>query len=324
MYKGSGIGKAFKHQQRALELNNVPYTFNDKDKDYQILHINSVLPSALMAARRAKKDGKKVIMHAHVTAEDFRNVFFFSNWVSPFLRKWLNFFYSQADAIICPSTYTQKTLKENYSRLKNKKMFSVSNGIDINRWNPDIESAKKFKMDYNLNGPVVLAVGFACARKGLIDFIKTAKLLPSVNFVWVGELKKMFITREMSSQIKNKPKNFLLPGYVPDIVGAYSSADVFLFPSYEENEGIVVLEAAAMCRPIVVRDIPVFRSYMKEGVHCLMANTSEEFAEKINLILKKPMLRIQLSKNARKLAEKKSLENIGKKLKEVYLNTING
>ena len=74
----SGLGKAIKHQIKALEMNNIPYTTN-KDDDYDILHINTYFPASYLLAKKAKKQGKKIVYHAHSTEEDFRNSFKLSN-----------------------------------------------------------------------------------------------------------------------------------------------------------------------------------------------------------------------------------------------------
>ena len=39
----SGVGRAIKHQMKALELNNVEYTLDVND-DYDIIHINTIFP----------------------------------------------------------------------------------------------------------------------------------------------------------------------------------------------------------------------------------------------------------------------------------------
>ena len=39
----SGLGKAIKHQMKALEKEKISYTLNPKD-DYDILHINTYFP----------------------------------------------------------------------------------------------------------------------------------------------------------------------------------------------------------------------------------------------------------------------------------------
>lgn len=59
---------------------------------------------------------------------------------------------------------------------------------------------------------------------------------------------------------EDHPHNVILPGYVkgPVIEGAYAGADCFFFPSKEETEGIVVLEALASSQQVLLRDIPVY------------------------------------------------------------------
>ena len=41
--KKSGIGRAFYHQKKALTLNNIEFTTDKNDLDYDILHINTNL-----------------------------------------------------------------------------------------------------------------------------------------------------------------------------------------------------------------------------------------------------------------------------------------
>lgn len=322
-YEGTGIGQARKHQQKSLELNGIKYTLNPKDPDYQILHVNSQLPGTLWTVLNAKRKGKKIVMHTHMTSEDFRNSFFFSNWISPLIHWWLNILYSQGDIIVCPSTYTRDLLIRNYKKLKNKKIVAISNGIDINKWNPEKDRAEKFKKDYNIKSPIVFAVGAIFVRKGVVDFIKTAREVSKAQFMWVGKyLKQLVYYKKLTYELKNKPKNFLLTGFVDDLIGAYSAGDIFFFPSTEENEGIVVLEAAAMGKSIVVRDLSVFRSYLKDGENCLMGKNNQEFAACIEKLISNPKLRKKLSRNARMLAESKSLKNVGNELKKVYLEVL--
>ena len=131
----SGVGKACIHQQKCLDLVHIPYTTNPKD-DYDIAHINTVFPDALLLARKAKAKGKKVIFHAHSTEEDFRNSFRFSNGAAPAFKQWLKVCYSQGDLILTPTPYSKKLI-ENYG-IK-KEIIPLSNGIDLQFFNPTKE-----------------------------------------------------------------------------------------------------------------------------------------------------------------------------------------
>lgn len=56
MTSNSGLGKAIKHQMKALESANVEYTTNLKD-DYDIIHINFYGPRSYHLAKKAHRKG---------------------------------------------------------------------------------------------------------------------------------------------------------------------------------------------------------------------------------------------------------------------------
>ena len=78
----SGLGKAIKHQQKALESQGIEWTQDKKCTDYDLLHVNWYGTGSRRMARKAHKKGKKVVYHAHSTEEDFKNSFLFSNLIS--------------------------------------------------------------------------------------------------------------------------------------------------------------------------------------------------------------------------------------------------
>ena len=86
LIKKSGVGKTLSHQMKALEktASCIPWTQKDT---YDLVHINTIGPKSYQLAQRAKKQGIKVVYHAHSTEEDFRNSFLFSNLISPYFKK---------------------------------------------------------------------------------------------------------------------------------------------------------------------------------------------------------------------------------------------
>ena len=74
----SGVGQAAKHQRAALESVGV-HIVTDWDCRAEVVHINTVLPVSLWAARHARRRGQKVIWYGHSTEKDFRNSFTGSN-----------------------------------------------------------------------------------------------------------------------------------------------------------------------------------------------------------------------------------------------------
>ena len=145
MSSKSGLGKAINHQMKALEYAKVKYTRNLKD-DYDIVHINFYGPKSYLLAKKAKRNGKKVVYHAHSTEEDFRDGFIFCKQIAPLFKKWLIKCYSLGDVIVTPTPYSKRLL-EGYG-IK-KKIYAISNGIELELFKKDNKAGKRFRKKYN-------------------------------------------------------------------------------------------------------------------------------------------------------------------------------
>ncbi|EOL42901.1 glycosyltransferase [Enterococcus caccae] len=314
----SGIGRALDHQKRALSEVGIEYTLDADCTDYDILHINTYGINSHSMVNKAKKMGKKVIYHAHSTEEDFRNSFIGSNQISPLVKKYLVGLYSKADYLITPTPYS-KDLLEGYGITV--PIVSISNGIDLGRFKQSDEKEQKFKEYFNIknNQKVIICVGLYFERKGIIDFVELARKFPEYRFIWFGHTPMYSIPKAIRTIVKEEhPENVEFPGYIKgDIIeGGYSAADLFFFPSYEETEGIVILEALASKQQVLVRDIPVYKGWLVDKLNCYMGRTNEEFAHLIEeLVEKKIPSTCEAGYN---VAEEKSIERIGHELKAVY------
>ena len=98
LYDKSGIGRAMRHQVKALTEAGVPFTTNPKDA-YDVVHINTIDKASWRMARRARRAGKKVVWHAHSTKEDFQNSFMFSNQIAPFFKMYIKRAYRLGDVL---------------------------------------------------------------------------------------------------------------------------------------------------------------------------------------------------------------------------------
>lgn len=313
----SGIGRAQKHQMMALESAGVDYTTNPNE-DYDLLHINTVLFSSNAMIQKAKKEGKPIIYHAHSTEEDFRNSYIFSNQVSPLFKKHLIALYSKANEIITPTPYSKKLL-EGYGI--DKPITAISNGIDLSRFRYDEEKIKAYRRYFNIqdDDKVIISVGLLFERKGILEFFEVAKALPEYKFIWFGTTASVSIPKKISDAIENRPMNVIMPGYVKGAIieGAYLDADCFFFPSHEETEGIVVLEALAAKQQVILNDIGAFDPWMKDGLNCYKGKNVQDFIRLIKAVIEGTLK--DTKKEAYLTAKERSISEIGKQLKEVYL-----
>lgn len=312
----SGLGKAIKHQIQALKTNNIPYTTNPND-NYDILHINTYFPASYFLVKKAKKQGKKIVYHAHSTEEDFRDGFIFCKQISPLFKKWLIKCYSLGDVIITPTEYSKKLL-DNYGI--NKKIFALSNGIEINKFQRNEKLGQEFRKKYNYKkeDKVIIGIGLYIRRKGIVDFVELAKRLPEYKFIWFGYSPLAAATNDVKKAVNTKLKNLTFAGYVePEmIIGAMSGCNLYLFPTLEETEGIPIIEACACKCPALIRDIPVFEPWLKDGINVHKAKNIEEFETKIIDIIEGKLP--NLTEKAYQVALDRSIESIGKELKKIY------
>ncbi len=316
-FKVSGVGKAIEHQKEALKSINLEYTTNPNEP-FDVCHLNTICYSSYKQILKCRKNGIPVVFSTHTTFEDFQNSFLLSNVYAPLLKQWIRYLYYLADRLISPSFYT-KQIVENYG-IKTP-IDVISNGVDTKKFTKNQTCKEIFLERFNPKSPVVISVGLPFFRKGLLDFCEIAEQQKDWTFIWFGSKKVPLLPFKVKRLLKNHPPNVIFPGFVEEkiLLGAFSAADVFLFPSYVENEGIAVLEALAMEIPVIVRDIEVYKGWLTDGFNCLKAKHISEFIEKADLIMNDEDLRKKLKKNGRETALERDLRKVGERLLKTYL-----
>ncbi|AUX08191.1 glycosyl transferase family 1 [Halalkaliarchaeum desulfuricum] len=345
----SGIGAAASHQRRALsehveEVQVVAEPWAGGSlrggvsaairgryplRDIDVVHCNLPGPAALAIARLARRRGVPVVFHAHVTSEDFAGSFRGSTAVAPALRRYLRRAYSLADLVLCPSEYTKRRL-EGYPI--DAPIEPITNGVDLASLEGHSRLGEEYRRRFGLSGTVVFSVGNVFARKGVGDFCRLAGELqgtstPAVapgdgagyEFAWFGP----YDTGPQASSpvrrwLRSHPSNVTFTGWVDDKRGAFGAGDIYLFPTHEENQGIAALEAMACGKPVVMRDLPVFREYYEHGHDCLLCADRAEMREAIQRLAGDRALRERLGANARDTARDHGLDQLGERLAGIY------
>ena len=92
---------------------------------------------------------------------------------------------------------------------------------------------------------VIIGIGLYIERKGILDFVELAKRLPEYQFIWFGESPLIASPPKIKEAVNTKLPNLKFAGHVKQemIRNALSGANLYLFPTLEETEGIPILEA---------------------------------------------------------------------------------
>ena len=284
-------------------------------REYDLAHCNMIGPGSVAVARHADRNDIPLILHAHVTREDFRDSFRGANLVAPALGEYLKWFYSKADLVLCPSEYTRDVL-ESYP--VDAPIRPITNGVDIDALAGFEETRESYRERYDLDGMVVFAVGNVFERKGLTTFCELAQRT-DYDFAWFGPYDDgPQASKTVKRWVNDPPENVTFTGWIEDIRGAFGAGDVYLFPTKAENQGIAVLEAMACGKAVVLSDIPVFREYYEDGHDCLICADESEFRDALDRLADDPDLRERLGENARETAREHGLDRVADRLVRTY------
>lgn len=234
-----------------------------KNNHFDILHTHGGI-AGLYGRWAAHKCGVPVIVHTlhGIHYLHYRNI------ILKYLYMLLERFFSKfTDAVIFVSDADRKKA-ERLELVPISKMVVVKNGIDFSGSKTEVTATKK-KEDIRLgiSQPVVGTVARLHRQKGIPYFLKAAlkicRVFTEAKIIIVGSGPIQKKLRRMAQNLSlGDSVSFL--GEREDGPQLISLFDVFVLPSLWEGLPYVLMEAAALAKPVVVTDI--------DGVNELVKN----------------------------------------------------
>jgi glycosyltransferase involved in cell wall biosynthesis len=231
----------------------------------------------------------------------------------------------EADLIVTISNYSLEKIQKHYG-INPSKVRIVPNGVDVEKFKP-AQNGQAARLQFGLGDePVALFVGSLIPRKGLPYLVEAAKKIvkeqPSATFLIVGEgpLKQQLTSSLNTAGISG---NFKFLGTLKDdaLKAAYDCADVFVLPSIQEGQGIVLLEAQASGKPVVAFDIGGVNEAVKDKETGLLVRrgSTEELADALLRLLADKLLREKMGANGRRfVTENFTWDICAQKMMQVY------
>ncbi|MDR3696787.1 glycosyltransferase family 4 protein [Mucilaginibacter sp.] len=219
------------------------------------------------------------ILTAHVIPDSSKGAIPFSKYLMPVTTWYLKKAYSYADVIIAISPTVERTLK---NLGVNSKIVRINNPVLTSNWKRTPENRLKGREKLGItNGEtLVIGVGQLQQRKGVEDFMDIATAIVNSRFAWIGGRPWGVFTEginRINKRIDDAPANITFTGLldIREMSEMYAAADIFLFPSYQENSPLAPMEAAASGLPVIFRDIKEYESLYNHPY--LKAATTAEF-----------------------------------------------
>ncbi|MDZ7611995.1 MAG: glycosyltransferase family 4 protein [Candidatus Moranbacteria bacterium] len=225
-----------------------------------------------------------------------------------FLKKIVQFLFSQADVIVAQSSNTKNNAISHYSPKNEIKIIP----LPYEKTN----LSKKSRDELGLKGDekYIVGIGRMVKRKGFEYFIEAlSKLDKNVKGIIIGEgpEKEKLLKLADKKGAKNK---LILPGFVSDEEKFHylCNSDVFVLSSLHEGFGIVLQEAMEAGLPIVATNNGGQVDFIEEGKNGYLVEpkNAEKLAEKIEEILFNKDTREKMTKNNLKKIDDFNLENI--------------
>ncbi len=212
-----------------------------------------------------------------------------------------------ADAVIAPSAVIRDQLQARGVRAP---IAVVPTGVDLLRFRPGDREAARVGLGVPEDAPLVLYVGRLDREKSvdrvLLAFDRIASTLPAACLVLVGQgteaerLRRVAATLSVADRIR-----FLGVRAHDALVQWYQAADVFLFASETETQGLVLAEAAACGLPAVAVSAPGCDEVVRDGeTGVLTKNDPAALGDAVIRLLLDAERRRRMACRAREIAER--------------------
>ncbi len=316
--KDSGIYTYAHYLSDGLRKLGVTVDIDDnKGAEYDVVHVHSPIPQNIVYTK--VMFANKPVVGANLISEK-EIVGFVPEILKPVAKKYMSFFYLQCDKIIAINEPAFLELRKKYG----KKVEFIPCPVNTSLFSFDKNARESFRKKQGISRKMVLCVASIQKRKGVIDFVKVAQLLPQFDFVWVGKIPDILTPGKraaMEKTISNAPPNVRFLGFMEgkELVGGFCAADLFFFPSYSETFGIAVAEAASAGVPVLLRNLDVFDNFREFSQ---FFESNKEASEKISLLLGDKKEHEKWSRLSLIARQKFDEKKIAQKVLSIYMELI--
>ena len=302
-----------------------------RDKHFDVIHIHTPFTAHYVGIHFGKKLDIPVVETYHTFFEDYLHHYlpFIPQFISRKLARTISRRQCNAvDGIVSPSKPMLDVLKQYGIKTPAE---VVATGLDDSSFaNVDGEH---FRMSHDipLTQPMLLFVGRVAHEKNigflLAMHVELIKNHPDALLVITGEGPAEESIKQSIEKlgISNKVR---MIGYLDrghELIACYKAADIFVFASKSETQGLVLLEAMAQGTAVVAIAELGTKSILIEGEGVLIAKDDiNDFADKVSALLSDAPKRQMIGEKGRQYAQEKwGAGVLAKKVAKFYKSAIN-
>ena len=214
--------------------------------------------------------------------------FIADTWVTKVVKVLYRYALSAASVIFFQNTEDKDLFVEQKLVDPQVCRLTPGSGVDLNKFSYSVLS--------NTNKTVFLLIARMLWDKGVGEFVEAARIIktryPNIQFQLLGPVGVQNRTSISKTQIQEWVKEGFIEylGETEDVVSYIDKACCVVLPSYREGTSRVLLEAAAMGRPLIATDVPGCREVIDDGITGFLCKPRDHIslAQTIELMLKLP------------------------------------
>lgn len=304
----------------------LPYSYNIFSKlNPEIIHAHQPFGVGLAALLLARRRKIPFVYSFHTLFSRYvHHVSFVPQRLAKlFIAVYLIFFCNQADCVIVPSEMVRRFL---VLRKIKTRVEVIPTGVDLNKIKPKFGIRQKFGIPPEAK--FLLYSGRLSAEKNvpflLEAFPRIRQQEKDAYLLLAGGGPKEKEYRKLARELDD---HILFTGQIPhaEVIDCYLAADLFVYASITETQGLVLTEAKACGLPVVALFGGGLSDVVKNGVDgYLVPRNQQKFVEHVLRLLKNESLRKEMSVRAREDAHNRfSSLAVAKQMETVYNSLIN-
>ncbi|WP_347490985.1 glycosyltransferase family 4 protein [Desulfoscipio sp. XC116] len=291
-----------------------------------IIHVHSPFLLGRLGARCAKKLNIPLVFTFHTLYDQYVHYVPIGQSITKEItKKFCADFCNHCNLVIVPTGIIGEHLQKWGVSTEIK---ALPTGINTCSFRTEEKDWLHRKFNIDVQEKILISVGRLAKEKNfsfiLKSFSNVNAVFPKTKLVLVGNGPEKITLVNLARKLGISEKVIFTGTLTKDeMAKAYNSADIFVFASITETQGLVVGEAKASGLPTVAVKAFGISEMVENNVDGFLTDLDiNNFVNKINLLLKDDDLRCTMSKNATINAEKISSQYCAQRLLEYYYTVI--
>ena len=241
--------------------------------DFDVFHAHHPFLLGPAARRLARRLGRPLVFTYHTRYEKYAHYVPARRGLVEIAATRLSTrFAARADAVLAPSAMIRDELR---ARGVSTPVAVVPTGVNLWQFTPGDQDQARRAEGLTADDRIILYVGRLDREKSvdrvLLAFDRAASTVPRVRLLLVGQGTQAARLRRLADGLGAGNRIQFLGGRPHDTLPpCYRAADVFLFASETETQGLVLAEAAACGLPAVAVAAPGCEEVIRDGITGLL------------------------------------------------------